>query len=73
MHEFLGDQDLYAKDKTGTLKMRYENDDTWYSAGVGLTYLPNKDSVLYFEAESIFGASNRDSYIFSGGVRLLFN
>lgn len=73
MHEFLGDQDIYAKDKTGALNMRYENDDTWYSAGVGMTYTPNEDSVLFFEAESVFGASNKDSYIFSGGVRILFN
>lgn len=72
MHEFLGDQDIYAKDKTGTLKVRYENDETWYSGGVGMTYMPSKDSIIYFEGEKIFGASNTSSYIVSGGIRVLF-
>ncbi|WP_303963524.1 autotransporter outer membrane beta-barrel domain-containing protein, partial [Succinatimonas hippei] len=36
LHEFLGDQDIYASDPTGVMDVTYENDDTWYSAGVGL-------------------------------------
>ncbi len=72
MHEFLGDQDIYAKDKTGALKVRYENNETWYSSGVGMTYMPSKDSIIYFEGEKVFGASNTSSYIVSGGIRVLF-
>lgn len=73
MHEFLGDQEIKAKDDTGTMHVRYDNDDTWYSAGLGMTYVQNKDTVMYFEAEKVFGASNTGSYIISGGVRFNFD
>ena len=73
MHEFLGEQEIKAKDDTGTMHVRYDNDDTWYSAGVGMTYVQNKDTVMYFEAEKVFGASNTGSYIISGGVRFNFD
>lgn len=73
MHEFMGDQDIKAKDNTGAMHIRYDNDDTWYSTGVGLTYVQDKDTAVFFEAEKVFGASNTSSYILSGGVRFLFN
>lgn len=73
MHEFMGKQDIKAKDATGTMRVRYENDDTWYSAGLGMSYLHNKDKYYYLEAEKVFGGSNTSSYIVSGGVRFLFD
>ena len=73
MHEFMGDQDIKAKDNTGAMRIRYDNDDTWYSAGAGMTYVQDKNTVMYFEAEKVFGASNTSSYIISGGARFLFN
>ena len=73
MHEFMGDQDIKAKDNTGAMRIRYDNDDTWYSAGAGMTYVRDENTVMYFEAEKVFGASNTSSYIISGGARFLFN
>lgn len=73
MHEFMGKQDIKAKDATGTMRVRYENDDTWYSAGLGMSYLHNKDKYYYLEAEKVFGGSNTSSYIVSGGVRFMFD
>lgn len=73
MHEFMGKQDIKAKDATGTMRVRYENDDTWYSAGLGMSYLHNKDKYYFLEAEKVFGGSNTSSYIISGGVRFLFD
>ena len=73
MHEFMGKQDIKAKDATGTMLVRYENDDTWYSAGLGMSYLHNKDKYYFLEAEKVFGGSNTSSYIVSGGVRFLFD
>lgn len=73
MHEFMGKQDIKAKDATGTMRVRYENDDTWYSAGLGMSYLHNKDKYYFLEAEKVFGGSNTSSYIVSGGVRFLFD
>ena len=73
MHEFMGKQDIKAKDTTGTMRVRYENDDTWYSAGLGMSYQHNKDKYYFLEAEKVFGGSNTSSYIVSGGVRFLFD
>ena len=73
MHEFMGKQDIKAKDATGTMRVRYENDDTWYSAGLGMSYQHNKDKYYFLEAEKVFGGSNTSSYIISGGVRFLFD
>lgn len=73
MYEFMGKQDIKAKDTTGTMRVRYENDDTWYSVGLGMSYLHNKDKHYYLEAEKVFGGSNTSSYIVSGGVRFLFD
>lgn len=73
MHEFMGKQDIKAKDATGTMRVRYENDDTWYSAGLGMSYLHNKDKYYFLEAEKVFGGSNTSSYIVSGGVRFFFD
>ena len=73
MHEFMGKQDIKAKDATGTMRVRYENDDTWYSAGLGMSYQHNKNKYYFLEAEKMFGGSNTSSYIVSGGVRFLFD
>ena len=72
MHEFLGDQDIRAADATGTLRERYENTGTWYSAGAGVTNKTSKDVHLFVEAEKVFGNSNRGSYTVSGGLKYFF-
>ena len=72
MHEFLGDQDIRAAEATGTLRERYENKGTWYSAGAGVTYKTSKDVHLFVEVEKVFGNSNRGSYTVSGGLKCFF-
>ena len=46
MHEFLGDQDISAFDNTGTLDTTYENDDTWYNVGVGLSVMSSQNTYI---------------------------
>ena len=72
MHEFLGDQDIRAEDKTGVLHESYENEGTWYAVGAGFSYLASQDLYVFFEGEKIFGNSNSGSFTLSGGLRYLF-
>ena len=62
MHEFLGDQDISAFDNTGTLDTTYENDDTWYNVGVGLSVMSSQNTYFFIEREQSFGADNEDTY-----------
>ena len=68
LHEFLGDQDLSAIDES-RIDVTYENDDTWYSAGVGLSVMTSPDTYFFIEGEQVFGADNDDTYTLSGGFR----
>ena len=38
LHEFLGDQDIEARDATGLLSTTYENEGTWYDIGLGFSH-----------------------------------
>lgn len=69
MHEFLGDQDISAFDNTGTLDTTYENDDTWYNVGVGLSVMSSQNTYFFIEREQSFGADNEDTYTVAGGFR----
>ena len=68
LHEFLGDQDLSAIDES-RIDVTYENDDTWYSAGVGLSVMTSPNTYFFIEGEQVFGADNDDTYTLSGGFR----
>ena len=72
MHEFLGEQDIRAVDGTGSMHVRYDNDDTWYTAGLGFSMMQSEDMYYFIEAEKVFGASNTGSYTISGGFRYMF-
>lgn len=72
LHEFLGDQDIRAEDKTGVLYESYENEGTWYSVGAGFSYMTSEDLYVFFEGEKVFGNSNSGSFTLSGGLRYLF-
>ncbi len=69
MHEFLGDQDISAFDNTGRLDTTYENDDTWYNVGVGLSVMTSQNTYFFIEGEQSFGADNEDTYTVAGGFR----
>lgn len=72
MHEFLGDQDIYASDATGKLHELYENEGTWYSAGAGFSFKTTEDLYMFIEAEKVFGNSNSGTYTVSGGLKYFF-
>ena len=72
LHEFLGDQDIYAYDDTGVMDISYENDDTWYTVGLGLTVKSSENTYFFIEGETALGADNEDTYTFSGGFRHSF-
>ena len=72
LHEFLGDQDIYAYDNTGVMDVTYENDDTWYSAGVGLSVQSSENTYFFIEGEQVFGADNDSTYTVSGGFKHSF-
>ena len=72
LHEFLGDQDIYAYDDTGVMDITYENDDTWYTVGLGLTVKSSENTYFFIEGETALGADNEDTYTFSGGFRHSF-
>lgn len=71
-YEFLGEQDIRAVDGTGSMHVRYDNDDTWYSAGLGFSMMQSEDMYYFIEAEKVFGAFNTGSYTISGGFRYMF-
>ena len=72
LHEFLGDQDIYAYDDTGIMDITYENDDTWYTVGLGLSVKSSENTYFFIEGETALGADNEDTYTFSGGFRHSF-
>ena len=69
LHEFFGDQGISAFDNTGRFDTTYENDDTWYNVGVGLSVMSSQNTYFFIEGEQSFGADNEDTYTVSGGFR----
>ena len=72
MHEFLGDQKIRAYDNSGFMDVTYENDDTWYTVGLGMSVKSSENSYFFIEGETAFGADNEDTYILSGGFKYSF-
>ena len=72
LHEFLGDQDIRAFDDTGVMDITYENDDTWYTVGLGMTVKSSENTYFFIEGETALGADNEDTYTVSGGFRHSF-
>ena len=74
LHEFLGDQDITAMDKTtdGRLvSIGYDNDGTWYSVGLGFSTMLSDNSYAFLDVEKIFGNDNDNSYQINGGFNWL--
>ena len=70
-HEFLGDQEINAQDRTGTLNKTYHNDDTWYDVGIGGAKNLTEDLYVYADVESQFGHKD-NSWQFNLGFRYKF-
>ncbi len=72
LHEFLGDQDIRARDTTGTLSETYENEGTWYDVGFGFSHRMNDDSYVFLDLEHSFGNDNEDTYQVNIGLSKAF-
>lgn len=73
-HEFLGDQRVKAKDKTGVIDKKYENDGTWYDIGIGASKDVTPDFNVYMDVERQIGRTRDDqSWQFNLGFRYRFN
>ena len=72
LHEFLGDQDISAGDKTGRLYQKYDNKGTWYDLGFGFTHRFDEKTYMYADVEQSFGNDNEDTYQFNLGLNVKF-
>ena len=68
LHEFLGDQDIEARDATGYLDTTYENEGTWYDVGLGFSHQFSKGTYMFLDMEKTFGNDNEDTYQFNVGM-----
>ena len=68
LHEFLGDQDIEARDATGLLSTTYENEGTWYDVGLGFSHQFSKGTYMFLDVEKTFGNDNEDTYQFNVGM-----
>lgn len=75
LHEFLGDQDIHAMDRTTNgnwTTVNYENNGTWYDVGFGYATMLNKDSYAFIDFERSFGHDNDETYQINAGVQWSF-
>ena len=68
LHEFLGDQDIEARDATGLLSTTYENEGMWYDIGLGFSHQFSKGTYMYLDMEKSIGNDNEDTYQFNFGM-----
>ena len=59
-HEFLGEQNVKAKDETGRLDKTYKNNKTWVEIGIGASKKITPDLNVYADVEKQLG-SNKDN------------
>lgn len=59
-HEFLGEQKVNAKDLTGSLNKKYENDGTWYDIGIGVSRDITPNFNVYMDVERQIGRTRDD-------------
>lgn len=75
MHEFLGDQDVFAKDSTTGSKwqaINYDHGGTWYDIGFGFATALNKNNYAYVDFERAFGNDNDETYQINVGLNWSF-
>ena len=72
LHEFLGDQDIYAHDATGEMDVTYGNEGTWCDVGFGFAAAMSKTSYAYLDFEKSFGNDFDDTYQINAGLQWSF-
>lgn len=68
LHEFLGNQDIFAQDMTGSMNVTGHNDGSWYDVGLGLTTHLNKDAYAFVNCEKSFGPRIEHSWSLEAGL-----
>lgn len=71
-HEFLGNQDVSAWDRTGRMDVTGHNDGSWYNAGVGFTTRVGKNSYAYASFDRSFGPHLDRTWTLEAGVNFRF-
>lgn len=71
-HEFLGNQDILASDRTGIMNATAHNDGTWYEAGVGISGKLNKNTNGFVQFTKGFGSDVEHTWSFEGGLNFTF-
>lgn len=75
MHEFLGEQDVFAIDKsTGTngAHERYDHGGTWCDLGFGFATAMSKTSYAYLDVETSLGNDYDETYQINAGLQWTF-
>lgn len=72
LHEFLGDQDIYATDGTGTMDVTYGNEGTWCDIGFGFATAVSKTSYAYLDVETSLGNDYEETYQINAGLQWSF-
>lgn len=71
-HEFLGNQDILASDRTGIMNATTHNDGIWYEAGVGISGKLNKNTNGFVQFTKGFGSDVENTWSFEGGLNFTF-
>lgn len=75
MHEFLGEQDVFAMDdSTGTsgAHERYDHGGTWCDLGFGFATAMSKTSYAYLDVETSLGNDYDETYQINAGLQWTF-
>lgn len=73
LHEFLGDQNIYAADGTGTMNVTYDNEGTWFDVGLGFSKALSETSYVYLDVETSLGNDFEDTYQINAGLQWSFS
>lgn len=75
MHEFLGEQDVFAMDNsTGTdgSHVNYDHGGTWCDLGFGFATAMSKTSYAYLDVETSLGNDYDETYQINAGLQWTF-
>lgn len=75
LHEFLGDQDITARDKTtdgNWTNVTYGNEGTWCDIGFGFATEMSKTSYAYLDVETSLGNDYEETYQINAGLQWSF-
>lgn len=75
LHEFLGDQDIAARDQTTDGKwtnITYGNEGTWCDIGFGFATAMSKTSYVYLDIETSLGNDFDETYQINAGMQWSF-